>query len=75
MNRYLLKVPVKTLYVTHIFDGEEVVRGGEDGQAWIATFASSAEATKFIETLQQEDKWIVGAVTAISSEIVDESLS
>lgn len=33
------KVNPSTLGVTHIFDGEEVVTGGDYGQVWIATFA------------------------------------
>jgi len=41
-------VEPKTLYHTHIFEGEEVVRGDQDGQAWVATFASQAAAKNFI---------------------------
>jgi hypothetical protein len=37
-----------TLYVTHICDGEEVVRGGEDGQRYIATFANPRDANLFV---------------------------
>ena len=43
---------VDTLTVTHIFEGEEVVRGGEDGQAWVATFASRGEADGFVGYLK-----------------------
>lgn len=38
-----------SLYVTHIFDGEEVVRGGEDGQAYVATFTSFQTAKAFTD--------------------------
>jgi hypothetical protein len=37
-----------TLDVTHIFDGEAVVTGGEDGQVWVATFASDIAAEHFV---------------------------
>src|SRR5262249_40572835 len=30
-------------------DGEEVVTAGEDGQTWIATFASRGEAEEFVK--------------------------
>ncbi len=42
-------VPVGTLYITHIYDGEEVVSGGRDGQAYVATFADIGEARQFVE--------------------------
>ena len=45
-------VDVDTLTATHIFDGEEVVLGGEDGQVWIATFASRSEADGFVGYLK-----------------------
>lgn len=52
MEDYLLEtVHPSTLYVTHVFDGEEVVRGGEDGQIWVATFASGLQAKRFIESV------------------------
>jgi hypothetical protein len=38
----------KTLYVTHIFDGENVVRGGNDGQLYVATFADEREANSYV---------------------------
>ena len=37
-----------TLGRVHIFDGEEVVTGGDDGQVWVATFASAHDAEAFI---------------------------
>lgn len=40
-------------YVTHIFDGEEVVRGGADGQTWIATFEDPFDAQAFIDTARK----------------------
>lgn len=44
--------PVETLSITHIFDGEEVVTAGEDGQTWIATFACYLEADEFVKGLK-----------------------
>jgi hypothetical protein len=41
-----------TLSVTHIFEGEEVVTGGEDGQVWIATFASAPEARIWVDAMK-----------------------
>lgn len=38
----------RTLSVTHICDGEEVVTGGADGQVWIATFATKLAADAFV---------------------------
>ena len=46
------EVTPNTLSVTHIFDGEEVVSGGDDGQVWIATFSTPAYAKAFVEYLQ-----------------------
>lgn len=43
----------ETLSVTHIFDGEEVVTGGDDGQVWIATFANKAVAESFCDQQRQ----------------------
>lgn len=37
-----------SLSITHIFDGEEVVTGGADGQVWVATFASALNARDFV---------------------------
>ena len=37
-----------TLGRVHIFQGEEVVTGGDDGQVWVATFASAHDAEAFI---------------------------
>lgn len=44
-----MKCHPDTLSVTHIFDGEEVVSGGADGQEWVATFASVIDAEHFID--------------------------
>lgn len=44
----LAKVNPSTLSVTHIYDGEEVVTGGDDGQTWIATFADRSMAAHFV---------------------------
>jgi hypothetical protein len=43
----------QTLSVTHICDGEEVVTGGDDGQAWIATFADATTAELFIQFFRE----------------------
>jgi hypothetical protein len=48
MNR----IDTATLAVTHIFDGEEVVTGGPDGQTWIATCASSQLANDLVGYLR-----------------------
>lgn len=45
----IVEVNPASLYITHIFDGEEVVRGGEDGQAWVATFGTYRSAFRFCE--------------------------
>ena len=37
-----------TLFITHIFDGEEVVRAGEDGEIHVAVFTSTIDAEFFI---------------------------
>jgi hypothetical protein len=46
------EVSADTLSITHIFDGEEVVTGGDDGQVWIGTFASHVQAVEFVTYLQ-----------------------
>lgn len=51
---------VSTLCVTHIFDGEEIVTAGEDGQTWIATFAEPAEARNFIAYKKAQCEWVMG---------------
>lgn len=43
-----MKIQTSSLTLTHIYDGEEVVSGGEDGQAWVATFCSRTLAAEFI---------------------------
>lgn len=49
-----------TLYRTHIFDGEEVVRGGRDGQVWVATFCSALAAEHFITYCVEQCKTFYG---------------
>jgi hypothetical protein len=49
-----------TLTVTHIFDGEEVVTGGADGQIWIATFATRLAADAFVRWCQEFEKTYAG---------------
>lgn len=48
----IVEVPSSTLSIIHIFDGEEVVIAGEDGLVWVATFASPAVATVFVQLLK-----------------------
>lgn len=48
VEKKLVLVRPETLSRTHIFDGEEVVSGDDDGQAWVATFASPIVAENFI---------------------------
>jgi hypothetical protein len=50
----LIVCPPHTVSVTHIFDGEEVVTGGDSGQIWIATFADRVAAEWFIKFAQQQ---------------------
>lgn len=47
-----VEVDRRSLRVTHIFDGEEVVTGGDDGQVWVATFSSGAVAERFIKYIR-----------------------
>jgi hypothetical protein len=47
-----ITVTPASLSITHIFEGEEVITGGEDGQVWVATFASAAEAQYYIDMLR-----------------------
>lgn len=56
----LEKVDPNTLYITHIFEGEEVVAGGEDGQAYVASFASHAAAGQYVEQMQRLGFSIMG---------------
>lgn len=56
----LVLIDTRTLAVTHIYDGEEVVSGGTDGQVWVATFASAVEADRFVEDAR-ERSFIYGA--------------
>jgi hypothetical protein len=45
----MITINPATLSRTHIFDGEEVVTGGDDGQAWVATFADPTTADLFMQ--------------------------
>lgn len=53
-------VHANTLAVTHIFDGEEVVTGGTDGQVWIATFANASAAEGFVHLAKREKYYVLG---------------
>lgn len=48
-----IPVFVETLSVTHICDGQEIVTGGDDGQSWVASFASRMAAEMFVMTVQR----------------------
>lgn len=50
----LVVCPPHTVSVTHIFDGEEVVTGGDSGQIWIATFADPVAAAWFVKFAQEQ---------------------
>ena len=47
MPKWAPEVDPETLAVTHIFDGEEVVTGGPDGQTHVATFKRASDAELF----------------------------
>jgi hypothetical protein len=47
----IVAVDASTLMITHICDGAEVVQGGDDGQAWVATFATRLAAQQFVEAM------------------------
>lgn len=49
LENELVLVHPSTVSVTHVFDGEEVVTGGDTGQIWIATFADSVAADWFVK--------------------------
>jgi len=59
-NTVVVKVDKSTLTVTHIFDGEEVVTGGEDGQTWVGVFSNSFTANLFIALVKQSREAIYG---------------
>jgi hypothetical protein len=48
-----MKISTDTLDVTHVFDGENVVTGGTDGQTWVATFSTMTLARLFITDVQR----------------------
>lgn len=50
-----------TLSVTHIFDGEEVVSGGEDGQVHIATFVDARSAERYVSVMKHAG-WLIYGV-------------
>lgn len=53
-------VHASTLSAVHVCDGEEVITGDEDGQAWIATFASSITAANFLELMITQNRDVYG---------------
>lgn len=52
-----MRINTNTLSVTHVFDGEEIVTGGEDGQTWVATFGTAMLAQMFVTSCQRSP-WI-----------------
>jgi hypothetical protein len=54
------RVDPGTLTITHVFNGEEVVMGGEDGQVWIATFADATEAARHVTRCITLGYWPAG---------------
>jgi hypothetical protein len=48
----VVSVEAETLSITHVCDGAEVVVGDEDGQAWVATFATRITAQQFVEAMK-----------------------
>jgi hypothetical protein len=54
-------IDTNSLYVTHAFVGEEVVSGGDDGQNWVATFASRTLADRFVAWARETFKSIEAA--------------
>jgi hypothetical protein len=55
-----VSVDAATLLITHICDGAEVVQGGDDGQAWIATFATRPAAQQFVDAMQGSKRPVLG---------------
>jgi hypothetical protein len=53
-------VHARTLFITHICDGEEVVMGGDDGQVYIGSFCDKGQAESFITRSMQGPFLIVG---------------
>lgn len=47
-----MRIETSSLALTHIYDGEEVVSGGPEGQAWVATFCTRTLAAEFILFVQ-----------------------
>lgn len=57
-NRVL--VDPDSLMAIHIYDGEEVVVGDIDGQAWVGTFSDHLAADRFIKMSQHHGSAILG---------------
>lgn len=49
MSENLEHVDPNSLQITHIFDGEEIITGGNYGEIYIATFASRRGAEQYVE--------------------------
>jgi len=66
-ERYFVYVQPLTLSRQHIFDGEEVVTGDDDGQAWVATFATATDADWFIAKVRLDERRVIGERRAADS--------
>lgn len=52
MRAKWVQVDPDTLSVTPVCEGEVVVLGGDDGQAWVGSFAEQDSAQLFIDMLR-----------------------
>ena len=68
MDSDLVLVHPNTVRVTHIFDGEEAVTGGESGQIWVATFADRVAAEWFVKFANEQGVMLRGQQPANSAE-------
>jgi len=66
------KILSRSLSVTHIYDGEEVVTGGDEGDVWVATFASSHIAERFVIEMQSR-KFCYGLRTKAEVRATDQN--
>jgi len=60
----IVAVDNHTLSVVHVFAGENVVTGGEDGQGWVASFADQNAANDFVRDRKWDDGEILGVSRA-----------
>ena len=55
-----VQVEPATLTITDIFEGEHVINGGPDGQAWVAVFADQKLAASVVDQLQARGQVVWG---------------